>query len=185
MKTQSNEKPEVYSVSGKELRIHWNIESAQSDDGVMWSANEALCSTHDTRDVLISTIIRSVYSADAEMATINNQRSYPEKYTEYQSFRALAKQLADTYLGITPESFVPPIVSMRQARLALLQSGMLDQVESAIAAIVDPVQKMAAEIEWEYATTVERNSDFVQTLASQLGLTSDQMDGLFSLADSL
>jgi hypothetical protein len=67
---------------------------------------------------------------------------------------------------------------MRQARLALLQAGLLDQVD---AAITDP----AARIEWEYATTVERNSSLVQSLASGLGLTEPQLDDLFTLAATL
>ena len=47
---------------------------------------------------------------------------------------------------------------MRQARLALLQAGLLDQVETALASIPDEVQRKAAQIEWEYATTVDRGS---------------------------
>ena len=80
---------------------------------------------------------------------------------------------------------VPQSVTMRQARLALLQSGMLDDVDAAIAAIPDPVQRKAAEIEWEYAQTVDRNSPFVQQLSAGLGLTDEQKDQLFRTASQL
>lgn len=66
-------------------------------------------------------------------------------------------------------------VTMRQARLALLQSGLLANVE---AAITDP----AAKIEWEYALTVDRNSPLVSSLSVGLGLTQQQLDDLFNLA---
>jgi hypothetical protein len=79
---------------------------------------------------------------------------------------------------VPPPSAVPQAVTMRQARLALLSAGLLDQVN---AAITDP----AARIEWEYATTVERNSSLVQSLASGLGLTEPQLDDLFTLAATL
>ena len=53
---------------------------------------------------------------------------------------------------------VPQSVTMRQARLALLGAGLLDDVDAALAAIPDATQRRAAQIEWEYAATVERIS---------------------------
>lgn len=94
--------------------------------------------------------------------------------------------------GNTPEPAdmpppTPPItrVAMRQARLALLGAGLLGQVSSAITAIPDPTQRAAAEIEWEYATEVVRNSPWVQQLSSALGLDDDQLDKLFTIASTL
>ncbi len=81
----------------------------------------------------------------------------------------------------------PPIgsVTMRQARLALLGAGLLDDVDAAIAAIPDATQRRAAEIEWEYAQTVDRDSPFTQQLAGGLGITPEQMDQLFTQAAAL
>ena len=84
----------------------------------------------------------------------------------------------------------PPVpvitsVTMRQARLALLRAGLLDDVDAAIAAIPDPVQRKAAEIEWEYAQTVDRNSPFTQQMAAGLTLTAEQLDALFTQAAGL
>ena len=80
---------------------------------------------------------------------------------------------------------VPQSVTMRQARLALLRAGLLDDVAAAIAAIPDPVQRKAAEIEWEYAQTVDRNSPFTQQMAAGLSLTAEQLDALFTQAAGL
>lgn len=84
-----------------------------------------------------------------------------------------------------PPPPAPSSVTMRQARLALLGAGLLDSVEAAIAAMPDATQRRAAEIEWEYAQTVDRASPFTQQLASGLGLTSEQLDGLFTQAAAL
>lgn len=74
--------------------------------------------------------------------------------------------------------------SMRQARLALLQQGLLSQVEAAIAAMPEP-DKSAVTIEWEYAHVVDRNSPWMSAMAAALGLTDEQLDGLFELALTL
>ena len=74
---------------------------------------------------------------------------------------------------------VPTSVTMRQARLALLSVDKLAQVNAAIAAIPDATQRAAAEIEWEYAQTVDRGSPFVQMLGAALAL---DLDALFTLA---
>ncbi len=80
---------------------------------------------------------------------------------------------------------VPQSVTMRQARLALLGIGLLDDVDAAIAAIPDPVQRKAAEIEWEYATVIDRNSSLVTVLSAQLGLDAATLDNLFLAGGTL
>ena len=78
----------------------------------------------------------------------------------------------------------PTVVSMRQARLALLQAGKLAAVAPAIAALPSP-QKEAAQIEWEYSTEVQRSWPLVQTLAQALGMTEADLDALFTAAAAL
>lgn len=72
-------------------------------------------------------------------------------------------------------------VSMRQARLALLEQNLLSTVETAIGALDEPAKTQIG-IEWEYAAVVDRTSPWMTTMASALGLTDAQMDGLFALA---
>lgn len=79
---------------------------------------------------------------------------------------------------------IPQIVTMRQARLALLQSGMLTQVNTAVANMPGAAGD-AARIEWEFSSTVERNRPLVQSLIGALGLTESQLDDLFRLAATL
>ena len=92
---------------------------------------------------------------------------------------------------LTPEeieaarrAMVPQSCTRRQGRLALLQAGQLDAVETAIAAITDPVQRMSAQIEYE-ADTWERANAFLQAMWAQLGGTPDELDDLFMSAVTL
>lgn len=79
---------------------------------------------------------------------------------------------------------IPASVTMRQARLALLSAGLINNVTTAINALASP-QKEAATIEWEYSQEVHRDKPFVSVLAVALGLTDAQLDDLFLTASTL
>jgi hypothetical protein len=94
----------------------------------------------------------------------------------------------DDYLCLGQEDPPPPppeAVTARQARLALLGAGLLDNVDAALATISDPQARRAAEIEWEYALEIRRDSPLVAELAPLLGLTDEQVDDLFRAAAEL
>lgn len=76
---------------------------------------------------------------------------------------------------------VPQKVTMRQAKLALHQQGLLATVDATIAGGSDEILK----IEWEYATEVDRDWDRLNTLVNALGLTAEAVDDLFILAQTL
>lgn len=73
---------------------------------------------------------------------------------------------------------VPASVTMRQARLALLAAGKLDDVQTAIDALPEPTRSVAR-IEWEYSQAVERDRELVVVLGSALGLDAAALDALF------
>lgn len=75
---------------------------------------------------------------------------------------------------------VPEVVTMRQARLALLQAGLLAQVNTAIASADD-----ATKIAWEFSSEVQRNNPLVSTLAAALNLSDAQLNNLVTLAATL
>lgn len=75
---------------------------------------------------------------------------------------------------------VPTIVTMRQARLALLKAGLLTQVNTAVANADD-----AAKITWEFSSEVRRDDPLVTQLAAALNLNSSQLDQLFTVAGGL
>lgn len=76
------------------------------------------------------------------------------------------------------------VVTNRQARLALLQTGLLDTINSSISSLSSPDAK-AIQIEWEYASEIHRDSPLVIGLGAMLGLSEVQIDELFALAATL
>ena len=75
---------------------------------------------------------------------------------------------------------VPQQVTMRQARLALLSAGLLDDVGAVISAA-----GRAAQLEWEYAAVVDRSNPAVAAVQQQQGMTDAQIDDLFREAAKL
>jgi hypothetical protein len=76
----------------------------------------------------------------------------------------------------------PPvtIVTPLQARRALSAAGLLTQVNTAIAAAPADTQ-----MAWEFATLVQRSDPLIAVLSTTLGLTSAQVDALFTHAATL
>ena len=81
-------------------------------------------------------------------------------------------------------SAAPESVSMRQARLALLQAGLLQAAEDAISGMTG-VEGDVARIEWQYAQEVRRSQPLVQSIASGLGLDDRALASLFEQASKL
>jgi hypothetical protein len=114
-------------------------------------------------------------SIDDEADRATWRVSFSDAATQEQM--AAAQAVIDAYDVAAP--IVPTEVSPYQARVALLQAGLLDTVESLMANTDTPA---AARIAWEYATVVQRNSPFIVSLGSLLGLTEQQIDDLFIAA---
>lgn len=91
---------------------------------------------------------------------------------------------SETPVDILESALTPAKVTMRQARLALLQAGLLSQVEDAINALPEPARP-AARIEWDFSSEIFRDRDFVIMLGNTLGLDSEEMDNLFITASTL
>lgn len=103
----------------------------------------------------------------------------------WPSFQANAERIGlEPAPPAPPVIVIPTVVSMRQARLALLAAGKLSLVQPAIDAMSEP-QKSQANIEWNYATTVERSNSFTLDMAAALGLDSVALDSLFIAAAAL
>ena len=81
---------------------------------------------------------------------------------------------------IPPPPVIPSVITMRQARLALLGAGLLDTVNAGISTM-----PQADQIEGEFAATVDRSSPLVATLATSLGLDSGVLDALFTAGAGL
>jgi hypothetical protein len=115
---------------------------------------------------------------------INGVTSFVPVAPGNSDYAAIMALVADGELVIAPYVSPPaaPVtqVTMRQARLALLAAGLLDDVE----ALITQTDK-AVQIEWEYATVVYRDSPLVESITSNLNLTAEQVNTMFSEASLL
>lgn len=75
---------------------------------------------------------------------------------------------------------VPPVIPAWKGKAALREAGLLDVVEAAIAAEGGRVQDA-----WAGASEWSRGSDFLLSLATGLGLTTQQVDDMFRVADAI
>jgi hypothetical protein len=75
---------------------------------------------------------------------------------------------------------VPQTVSPRQARLALIQSGLYNQVNTTI-----NTSDQTTQVWWEFASTIDRQNPILIQVATQIGLQAYQIDALFILAATL
>ena len=97
----------------------------------------------------------------------------------WEVFPLPAEKVAENVAAMTPS-----LVTMRQARLALLAAGKLAAVDAAIDALPEPA-KSAARIEWEYSAEVHIDSGIVAALGPALGLSVEQIQTLFTEAATL
>ncbi len=83
-----------------------------------------------------------------------------------------------------PEPVPVQTVTMRQCRIALLDAGLLDAVQSSIATMPG-TEGERARIDWEYAQEVRRDWPLISYMAGDLGLTDEQVDALFVTASAI
>ncbi|TEY00359.1 hypothetical protein [Campylobacter sp. US33a] len=78
------------------------------------------------------------------------------------------------------ENRIPRKITIRQAKLALLEAELLDDIE----AMIEKADK-ATKISWEYATDFERNNPLILKFQSELSLSNEIVDELFKKAKGL
>ncbi len=110
---------------------------------------------------------------------------YAAKFVEVGDTCQTGHKLENSEWVAPPEIvYVPQEVTMRQARLALLDAGLLDNVQPAINSLPEP-DKTRAQIEWDYSNALQRGNPFVATLGTALGLNEEALDNLFITAATL
>lgn len=74
---------------------------------------------------------------------------------------------------------IPTQITMRQTRLYLLSIDLLDAVETIVS------QNKAWQIEWEYASEVQRTNQLIVAMQQELQITDAQIDDMFLEASKL
>ena len=128
------------------------------------------------RITIPTTQINGLYRPDLPEGMMSTKREYSADYT------TVTVTLPDTpeveRWAVEQGHYVPENITPRQARLVLLQFGLLDQIEDAIEAIEDSTERRAARIQWEFASKINRNNALLRAFADQLGWSEEQIDQL-------
>lgn len=85
---------------------------------------------------------------------------------------------------LTAEQLMPDL-TRRQFKLALLEAGLTEQIETAIDTITDAKTKAVIEIEYNEATQFVRTSDSVAYMCNLLSLSNDEINAIWSSAAQL
>jgi chromosome segregation ATPase len=128
-------------------------------------------------------------SANATIETLQatNAELTADLQTASTQLEATTNQLAAANAEIDKLTAVAeqPVATLSQIRVWLLQTlgvNAIKQVDAMIAAIPDELERAIAHQQWEYANNVLRDNPFVQLIAQQLNLTSEQMDEAYLAA---
>lgn len=97
-----------------------------------------------------------------------------------ESFVRMTDEEVAAHLQTVLSVQVPQSVTRRQALLALLAAGLLDDVEAIIAAAPRAVQ-----IAWDASSVFQRNNALIASMAEQLELSDEDVDALFVQASTL
>lgn len=146
-------------------------------DRVLWDERN----DGDLSEITLGGMVRVVVSTPGQPVVLEDGTEIAEPVlTAHLEFD---QAVMDAHTAAS-KPLVPQVVSMRQARLALLGAGKLAAVNSAIAAMTG-MEGEAARIEWEFSSEVRRVQPLVLALGPTLGLTSAQLDALFVAAAAL
>lgn len=130
-------------------------------------------------DVVTDVQIKCHSYADVQMQMLRDDAAaFATPLTEYEVLIAEVEAAIVPY--VAPPPVIPQSITMRQARLALLGAGLLDTVNAGMAGM-----SQAAQIEWEFASEVQRSNPLIGAMAAALGMTDAQLDDLFTLGSTL
>lgn len=123
-----------------------------------------------------------VQFSDAAAARIVSVFAGAQDLKDYPNFEEIDEG-DQRYQAFLKKQSVPPSVTKRQGRLALLGAGKLSAVTSFIANL-PAADRAVAEIEWD-SDNYERRSTFLKQVGAVIGFTDEDLDDLFVAAAKL
>lgn len=129
---------------------------------------------------------------DDELSAVGRYRGYADE-TETPAGKTISsytlKIVGNKVVGVPVfkdiEKYVPQTVSRAQGKAALLRRGLLTQVRDYINNMPEGDEKEMAQLAFNETNEFRRDSPFLQDIATQFGLSSEQLDDLFILGDSI
>jgi hypothetical protein len=144
-----------------------------TNDGASFSPNAVVATVYGNVVTTVNREYARLFPQGALVIEITGDNTTEDPQAAYGG--KLYDATANTLTEATPQ--VPQIVSPRQARLALLAAGVLDQVQAAVDAAGG-----ATKIAWEYATEINRTDPLILSIGAALNFSPEQIDTLFKYA---
>lgn len=91
----------------------------------------------------------------------------------------------DVHLANERKAQVPDSVTKRQGRQQMIILGVLDQVQTAIDAISDPIQRALMQSYWDDSNYYDRHHPQMIALGGQIGFSEEDLDNAFIAASKL
>ncbi|MFV0481353.1 MAG: hypothetical protein ACK5LP_05155 [Campylobacteraceae bacterium] len=113
---------------------------------------------------------------DDEIKTIKTQTAewlYKNNHITQEQYETLYKK-EEEQKEAEYRASIPTELTAYQARAALLEFELLDDIEAAM-----PSMDRKIQLAWEYAQTFKREHEFIQSLITQFGINEEQLDQLF------
>ncbi len=141
--------------------------------------------------------MRCAYITDGRVSNVVEAEELPEGYVQIpeDSPAWIGWGYANDKFSypLPPLRPVPEFVTIRQATLALLYAGLLDDVEAAFVAAIEAaepnsqalIDARAAQVEWKTSSFVYRYKSLVVVMSGTLGLGDAQLDNLFRFASTI
>ncbi|ATB03626.1 hypothetical protein VP03_12340 [Sinorhizobium meliloti] len=109
----------------------------------------------------------------------------PPEFIPGHIFKWAGSEWVPEEIPPTPSLHMPALTA-RQFRLGLVNNGLTPaQVTATIEAMPNGSAKETALIEWEYATTFNREHPLIATVGAALGLSDEQIDAMWVAAVDL
>ena len=103
----------------------------------------------------------------------NDEGEVSYQYEQLRSEPYTNDETIELMLAQRKEEIKPKVLTPRQARLILLQSGLLDDIEELVKT------NKAISIWWEYSLDIQRNDERLLEFATIVGITPEQLDLMF------
>jgi predicted nuclease with TOPRIM domain len=170
------------ALAGIDAQQQATIAALTTERGSLQSQLTAITTELDTALSEKSSLQTQLDSANAELAEVRSDKAAIDSENDQlqASLDSANERITTLESRITELTAEPevPIVSRRQARLALLQMNLLEAVEASVAQSPKAVQ-----IEYE-GDIWRRDNPTLIAMATALGMNTEQIDQFFALAST-
>lgn len=167
----------VLNADGSIKAAHQESLEAIADDGVIIQSRQLAAASLSAET--LTYVLPSTAALTAQVAALTEERD--AAIAQKEALQAIIENLTSQRNPVGSGGFA--ILTPVQLRLALLSGGItMAQVTAVIAAIPDATEREHAMTYWDYSLAYHRDHPLIARFGAALGLTSSQIDQMWSAA---